>query len=84
MSGVVVDVCTTVVVNVLWLLELTGVVTPVGDNCSRGPVSTAEVGAEVVVYVDTMLPRGVELVVGVLSDEELVVIGKLEVMFCST
>jgi hypothetical protein len=69
-----------VVVNVVWPLEVIDVV---GENCARGPVSTAVVDVDVV-YVDAAFSVGVELAVGVLSDEELVVIGKLEVMFCST
>jgi hypothetical protein len=39
---------------------------------------------DVYVYVVALFSVGVELVVGVLNGEELVVIGKLEVMFCST
>jgi hypothetical protein len=72
-----------VVVNVVWPLEVIAVGMVVGENCARGPVSTAEVAVGVV-YVDTVFTGGVELTVGVLSDEELVVIGKLDVMFCST
>jgi hypothetical protein len=46
-------------------------------------VSTAEV-AGYVADENTVLSVGVELAVGMLIDEELVVIGKLDVMFCST
>lgn len=82
-SGLVVETCVTVVVHVLRPLEVTDDGAAVGESCARGPVSTAEVEVGVV-YVDTEFTRGVELVVGVLSDEELVVIGKLDVIFCST
>jgi hypothetical protein len=78
----VVDTCITVVVHVLWPLEVTAG-TLVGENCARGPVSTAEV-AGYVADENTVLSVGVELAVGMLIDEELVVIGKLDVMFCST
>jgi hypothetical protein len=36
------------------------------------------------VYADTVFSVGFELEVGVLREEELVVIGRFEVMFCST
>jgi hypothetical protein len=71
------------VVHVLWPLEVTDVGTVVGENCARGPVSTAVAEVDVA-DVKTAFSVGVELAVGVLSDEELVVIGKLDVMFCST
>jgi len=76
----VVETCVTVVVHVLWPLEVTDVGIDVGENCARGPVSTAVFE----VAVGTILSVGVELAVGVMTAEELVVIGKLDVMFCST
>lgn len=70
----------TVVVEAVWLALAD--VASAAVTWARGPVVISDV--EAAVYVVAEFSTGVELPVGVLVREELVVIGKLEVMFCST
>lgn len=77
-AGIVVDVCVTVVVEIL--PELADGVRPVGEGWVRGSLSTSVVESGVV-YVEAVFSVGVELLVAVLEGGELVLIGKLEVMF---